>query len=211
MRWCAGAESPQRACSPRRIATADPAIGQVGLAHAPRGQLDAETAMDAVLEVDKLAGKVDGVSASEGSGVGAEVGAQVGDPASECFGFVDDRAENDLNVDPVQRWGGQTLRVIGDGRQERHLADLHDSDEAYPLAAETTNGIRAGQLPALLTYFRRVILAMPARSDDMLADLRRSIRAGDTDWMGDKTALAAALSTSIRIPPWVWSLGDHPS
>lgn len=97
------------------------------------------------------------------------------------------------------------------------IADLHDSDEAYPLAAETRtvfetwflslfalrekNGIRADQLSALLKYFRRAILARPTRSDDTLAGLRRSIREGDTNWMGRKTALAAALGTGIRVTP----------
>lgn len=95
------------------------------------------------------------------------------------------------------------------------VADLHDIYEAYHLAPETRtafemwflplfalrekNGIRADQLPALLTYFRRAILARPAKSDDTIADLRRSIREGDADWTGRKAALAAALSTGIGI------------
>ncbi|MGH3974843.1 MAG: hypothetical protein ACRDS9_16175 [Pseudonocardiaceae bacterium] len=95
------------------------------------------------------------------------------------------------------------------------LADLHDIYEACHLAAETRtafetwflplfalrekNGIRADQLPALFKYFRRAILARPAKADDTLADLRQSIREGDTDWMGRKAALAAALGTLSEV------------
>lgn len=61
------------------------------------------------------------------------------------------------------------------------VADLHDRDEAYPLAAETR--------PAFETWF------LP------LFALREKNGKGDTNWIGRKTALAAALGAGIRVPP----------
>ncbi|MGH3809637.1 MAG: hypothetical protein ACRDRU_24040 [Pseudonocardiaceae bacterium] len=85
------------------------------------------------------------------------------------------------------------------------VADLHDIYETYHLAPtarmafeawflplfalKEKNGIRADQLPALLKYFRRAILVKPTKSDDTLAQLRRSIKQGDTNWIGSKSAL----------------------
>ncbi len=56
--------------------------------------------------------------------------------------------------------------------------------------------VQADQLPALLKYFRRTILTKSSEpSQDILEDIRQSIREGDTGWIMRKTALAAAMRT----------------
>lgn len=71
-----------------------------------------------------------------------------------------------------------------------------------PLAAlKEKNGIPAGQLPALLKHFHRSRLARPSTlAEADLADLRGRIHAGDTDWVMDKKALAAAMTVADRHP-----------
>jgi ribosomal protein L37E len=78
-----------------------------------------------------------------------------------------------------------------------------------PLAAfKAKRGVPAGQLPALFTHFQRCYRARPPHADaELLAVLRRGVRAGDTNWIADKTLLATAMTTC---PPIALSVTPPP-
>ncbi|HEX9359228.1 MAG TPA: hypothetical protein VF933_36140 [Streptosporangiaceae bacterium] len=94
----------------------------------------------------------------------------------------------------------------------QHVPDLHDTSQAHGLGPDAMGlftdwflplfslrekkDVQADQLPALLKYFRRTILTKSSEpSQDILEDIRQSIREGDTGWIMRKTALAAAMRT----------------
>ena len=63
------------------------------------------------------------------------------------------------------------------------------------VALKEKNGIRADQLPALRTYFRRAAaIAITEPDQDILDVVRRSIVEGDPGWLGSRSALATAMA-----------------
>jgi len=60
------------------------------------------------------------------------------------------------------------------------------------------NDVQADRLPALLKYFKRTFLSKSSEPDqDILEDIRQSIREGDTAWIMRRIALAAAIRTTL--------------
>lgn len=96
----------------------------------------------------------------------------------------------------------------------QHVPELLDTNQAHGVSPEVVDlftewflplfslrekrDIRVSQLPALLRYFRRTFLTKSSEPDhDLLEDIRRSIREGDTDWVMKRPALAAAIMTTL--------------
>jgi hypothetical protein len=88
------------------------------------------------------------------------------------------------------------------------LYETHRADTAARVAFETwflplyalkaKNGVHAGQLPALFAHFSR---ARPAHPDPVIVhDIRRSVRAGDIDWVMRRLALAHAMTLARDMP-----------
>ena len=95
----------------------------------------------------------------------------------------------------------------------QYIPDLRRTAQAYGLSSDAMDlfsewflplfslkeksGVKADQLPALLKYFSRTILARSQESDqEAFEKIRRSIREGNTDWITRKTALAVTLPDS---------------
>jgi hypothetical protein len=141
---------------------------------------------------------------------GKAVGIRIAEALNRILGFP-----------PVpQLWN--TVRLAGDLRYRRHtataaapiprpdfeaalIAAKYDTGWGTPPAAPpptpTTrwNGVRADQLPALLTYFRRAAAIAVAEPDQAILDvIRRSIVEGDTDWLGSRSTLATAMAADLR-------------
>jgi hypothetical protein len=92
----------------------------------------------------------------------------------------------------------------------QRIPDLHRAGQAYGLdsgamdlfsewflplfSLREKSGVQADQLSTLLKYFRRTFLAKSREpSQDILENIRQSIREGDTDWIMRRTALAVTL------------------
>jgi len=96
----------------------------------------------------------------------------------------------------------------------QHVPDLLNTSQAHDLEPDARglfaewflplyslrekSDVQADQLPALLKYFRRTFLARSSEpGQDILEDIRQSIREGDTDWIMRRTALVAAIKTTL--------------
>lgn len=96
----------------------------------------------------------------------------------------------------------------------QHVPDLRDTSQALGLGPDAMGlftewflplfslrekmDVHADQLLALLKYFRRTFLTGASElGQDILEDVRQSIREGDTDWIMSKIALAAAMKTTL--------------
>ena len=96
----------------------------------------------------------------------------------------------------------------------QHAPDLHDTSQAHGLGPNATGlftewflplfslrekmDVQADQLPALLKYFGRAFFTKSSEpGQDILEDIRQSIREGDTDWIMRRTALVAAIKTTL--------------
>lgn len=96
----------------------------------------------------------------------------------------------------------------------QHVPDLLRTSQAHDLGPDAMglftgwflplfslrekNDVQADQLPAILKYFRRTLLAKSSEQcQDTIEDIRQSITEGDTGWIMRRTALATAMRTTL--------------